>query len=381
MTNQASKSKTFKIIMSIMIPLLIVVTTVVMVGASFAWFTNADKVTVTEITMSTAESYKIDFKLQTNNQLWDNMEYVGQTAFCDNEVNGGKLMTKAIAGENTVDISNRPYYFINTVALDTTGKTFDMNMSFDTAKIVKYKYQKNPDGTIKTDANGKPLKELKDGKPIVDEVKKTYGIGENPTPPSEIPYAFTWFFKPHSGTKSQNYTTSTNSDGKVIQKLKQPDPQDGEVWYTPYGKLEFAETNEIVNGENVKNVYVSKVNGDSINADEYSIKNDNAKRDIIKFKTIDQTSNETSQMFDFYIVFAPEKLFWMQYFKADVDKSTAAQAYGTDNEGTGSADALKKIFGNLSNQMFYSSRDYSGSTFEFSAVINITGMREETQGS
>ena len=47
MTNQASKSKTFKIIMSIMIPLLIVVTTVVMVGASFAWFTNADKVTVT----------------------------------------------------------------------------------------------------------------------------------------------------------------------------------------------------------------------------------------------------------------------------------------------------------------------------------------------
>lgn len=50
--------------MSIMIPLLIVVTTVVMVGASFAWFTNADKVTVTEITMSTAESYRIDFNLQ-----------------------------------------------------------------------------------------------------------------------------------------------------------------------------------------------------------------------------------------------------------------------------------------------------------------------------
>lgn len=379
--SQPSKTKTFKIIMSIMIPLLIVVTTVVMVGASFAWFSNADKVTITEITMSTAESYKINFTLQTNNQLWDNMEYVGQTAFCDSGENTiGKLMTKAIAGENTVDISNRPYYFINTVALDTTGKTFDMNMAFDIAKIVKYKYQKNADGTIKTDENGKPLKELKDGKPIVDEVKKTYGIGENPTSPSEIPYAFTWFFKPHSGTQTQNYTSSQNSDGKVIQKLKQPDPQDGEVWYTPYGKLEFAETSETVNGENVKNVYVSKVNGDSINADDYSIKNDNAKRDIIKFKTIDQTSNETSQMFDFYIVFAPEKLFWMQYFKADVDKYTAAQAYGTNNEGAGSADALKKIFGNLSNQMFYSSRDYSGSTFEFSAVINVTGMREEGQG-
>lgn len=375
--SQPSKTKTFKIIMSIMIPLLIVVTTVVMVGASFAWFSNADKVTITEITMSTAESYKINFELKTNNQLWDNMEYVGQTAFCDNEVNGGKLMTKAIAGENTVDISNRPYYFINTIALDTTGKTFDMNMAFDTAKIVKYKYQKNPDGTIKIGEDGKPVKDLVEP----PEVKKTYGIGENPTSPSEIPYAFTWFFKPHSGTKSQNYTSSQNSDGKVIQKLKQPDPQDGEVWYTPYGKLEFAETSETVNGENVKNVYVSKVNGDSINANEYSITAADAKKDITNFKTADQiNSNETSQMFDFYIVFAPEKLFWMQYFKADVDKYTAKQAYGTDNEGTGSADALTKIFGNLTNQMFYSSRDYSGSTFEFSAVINVTGMTEEGQG-
>lgn len=77
-------------------------------------------------------------------------------------------------------------------------------------------------------------------------------------------------------------------------------------------------------------------------------------------------------MYDFCIVFAPEKLFWMQYFKADVDKYKAENIY--------SSDELIKIFGNLSNQMFYSSRDYSGSTFEFSAVINVTGMREEGQG-
>lgn len=368
--SQPSKTKTFKIIMSIMIPLLIVVTTVVMVGASFAWFSNADKVTITEITMSTAESYKINFTLQENNQLWDNMEYVGQTAFCDSGDYEGKLMTKAIAGENTVDISNRPYYFINTVALDTTGNTFDMNMAFDTAKIVKYKYQKNPDGTIKIGEDGKPVKDLVEP----PEVKKTYGIGENPTPPSEISYAFTWFFKPHSGTQTQNYTSSQNSDGKVIQKLKQPDPQDGEVWYTPYGKLEFAETSEIVNGATVKTLYVSKVNGESINANEYSITAADTKKDITNFKTADQiNSNETSQMFDFYIVFAPEKLFWMQYFKADVDKYKAAEIYNENGE-------LQKIFGNLSNQMFYSSRDYSGSTFEFSAVINVTGMREEGQG-
>ena len=66
---QASKSRNFKIIMSIMIPLLVIVTTAVMVGASFAWFSNADKVTITEITMSTAESYKINFELQTKDKL------------------------------------------------------------------------------------------------------------------------------------------------------------------------------------------------------------------------------------------------------------------------------------------------------------------------
>lgn len=352
--SQPSKTKTFKIIMSIMIPLLIVVTTVVMVGASFAWFSNADKVTITEITMSTAESYKINFELQTNNQLWDNMEYVGQTAFCDSGVNEGKLMTKAIAGENTVDISNRPYYFINTVALDTTGNTFDMNMAFDTAKIVTYKYE-----LVVNEQGEKTWQKAvdKDGKPIVLK-EKTYSATEA----ENIKYAFTWFFKKHVNEQGIASTNHIIGDDK-IDRLKQLDPTKDDVWYTPYGKLEFAETNETVNGANVKNVYVSKVNGTTID-ETYSIK-DREKSDITDFNT--------NELYDFCIVFAPEKLFWMQYFKADVDKYKAAEIYNENGE-------LQKIFGNLSNQMFYSSRDYSGSTFEFSAVINVTGMREEGQG-
>lgn len=339
-----------------MIPLLIVVTTVVMVGASFAWFSNADKVTITEITMSTAESYKINFTLQTNNQLWDNMEYVGQTAFCDNGDNEGKLMTKAIAGENTVDISNRPYYFINTVALDTTGNTFDMNMAFDTAKIVTYKYE-----LVVNEQGEKTWQKAvdKDGKPIVLK-EKTYSATEA----ENIKYAFTWFFKKHENEQGIASTNHIIGDDK-IDRLKQLDPTKDDVWYTPYGKLEFAETNETVNGANVKNVYVSKVNGTTID-ETYSIK-DREKSDITNFNT--------NELYDFCIVFAPEKLFWMQYFKADVDKYTAENVYNQNNQND-----LPKIFGNLKNQMFYSSRDYSGSTFEFSAVINVTGMREEGQG-
>lgn len=340
-----------------MIPLLIVVTTVVMVGASFAWFSNADKVTITEITMSTAESYKINFELQTNNQLWDNMEYVGQTAFCDSGENTiGKLMTKAIAGKNTVDISNRPYYFINTVALDTTGKTFDMNMAFDTAKIVTYKYE-----LVVNEQGEKTWQKAvdKDGKPIVLK-EKTYSATEA----ENIKYAFTWFFKKHVNEQGIASTNHIIGDDK-IDRLKQLDPTKDDVWYTPYGKLEFAETNETVNGANVKNVYVSKVNGTTID-ETYSIK-DREKSDITDFNT--------NELYDFCIVFAPEKLFWMQYFKADVDKYTAENVYNQNNQND-----LPKIFGNLKNQMFYSSRDYSGSTFEFSAVINVTGMTEEGQG-
>lgn len=348
MTNQASKSKTFKLVMSIMIPLLIVVTTVFMVGASFAWFTNADKVTVTEITMSTAESYKIDFNLQKNERLWDNMQYVGQTAFCDSGTNAGKLMTKGIAGANTVDTSNRAYYFINTVALDTTGKSFDMSMAFDTVSILKYTYKTDPSGNYVKDDTVAPT------------TKREYGKGVDSNSSSDIPYVFTWFFKEHVGTDgnvSKNYKNEQSGDNKTVQRLLQLEPVN-EVWYTPYGKLAFGSDG-----------FVKSVNDDATIAS--SIKGVDG-RNITNFSTYN-TVGGTSQLFDFYVVFAPEKMFWMQFFSADKDKYTASEIYTQEDE-------TKKIFENLNNQIFYSSMDYSGSTFEFSAVIHISTVHEEAQG-
>lgn len=359
MTNQASKSKTFKLVMSIMIPLLIVVTTVVMVGASFAWFTNADKVTVTEITMSTAESYRIDFNLQTNESLWDNMQYVGQTAFCDNGTNAGKLMTKGTAGNNTVNISNRPYYFINTVALDTTGKTFDMSMAFDTASILKYTYKTDEEGKYITDKNGNYVKDNR----VEPTTKKEYGKGDGSNSSSDISYVFTWFFKEHVGmvdNKILNYYDDKSGDNKTVRRLLQLEPAQNEVWYTPYGKLTFGSDG-----------LVASVNGDTSTAS--SIKGVDG-RNITNFSTYNSVvGDSTSQLFDFYVVFAPEKLFWMQFFSADKDKYTASEIYTQEDE-------TKKIFENLNNQIFYSSMDYSGSTFEFSAVIHISTVHEEAQG-
>ena len=360
---QASKSKNFKIVMSIMIPLLIIVTTVVMVGASFAWFTNADKVTVTEITMSTADSYRIDFTRQPLSEggtlLFDNMQYVGQTAFCASGTNAGKLMTKAVANGNAIDTSDRAYYFINTVALDTQGNTFDMSMAFDGVKIVKYK--RNSNGSIAKDENGEN---------IVEKTNKIYAAtGSNVSPVSDIPFAFTWFFKAHGDTDAdgvvRNYETY-NIDGETLgQRLLQLEPQKNEVWYTPYGKLTFGEGN-----------LVALVNDDN-SIDATSIR-DVEKRVIDNFGT-NGVGNATSQLFDFYIVFAPEKLFWMQFFSADRDKYTANDIYTTTVNGE-IKDDTQKIFESLSNQMYYSHMDYSGSTFEFSAVLNVTNVHEEAQG-
>lgn len=359
---QASKSKNFKIVMSVMIPLLIIVTTVVMVGASFAWFTNADKVTVAEITMSTADSYRIDFTRQPQSTdgklLFDNMQYVGQTAFCASGANAGKLMTKAVAAGNAVDTSDRAYYFINTVALDTQGKTFDMSMAFDGVKIVKYK--RNADGSIVKKENGEN---------DVEKTNKIYAAtGSKVSPVSDIPFAFTWFFKMHDETADgvvRNYQTYDIDEETQGQRLLQLEPQKNELWYTPYGKLTFGDDN-----------LVARVNDDN-SIDATSIK-DVDKRIINGFET-NGKGNATSQLFDFYIVFAPEKLFWMQFFKNDRDKYTANDVYKTTVDGV-ETDYTKKIFEELSNQMYYSHMDYSGSTFEFSAVLNVTTVHEEAQG-
>ena len=146
----------------------------------------------------------------------------------------------------------------------------------------------------------------------------------------------------------------------------QLEPQKNEVWYTPYGKLTFGDDN-----------LVALVNDDN-SIDATSIR-DVEKRVIDNFGT-NGVGNSTSQLFDFYIVFAPEKLFWMQFFSADRDKYTANDIYTTTVNGETIKDDAKKIFESLSNQMYYSHMDYSGSTFEFSAVLNVTNVHEEAQG-
>lgn len=323
-----------KLVFGIAIPILIMVVTMVMVGMSFAWFTDADKVTIESITMSTAEAYRVSF--DKDGSFCQNLQYMGQTALTKDAY----LMSKEKAGDNTVLKNDRAYYFVNVVSLDTLGKKADIEMSFDGVKI--YQVAKDDDGNVVTDDDNNPV--------ITSKV--TYSADNGNV--DDIPYVFTWFFAPHAQGTSGNYVKDDDGKNHVVHL----DPTADSVWYTPYGRLGFDS-----NGK------VSSVNGTKIDTD-YSIKDIDG-TDILEFETqgasIGSASTDTSQLFDFYVVFAPEKLFWMQYFTADNGKYSLDDLYGENKS---------KALGSFTNQMYYSGMEYFGSTFEFSAVINVIKLHE-----
>lgn len=327
-----------KLVFGIAVPMLVIVVTMVMVGVSFAWFSNADKVTISEITFSTAESYSVGFGMKQNEDLWDNIEYAGQEAFNSS----GQLLTTAVAGENSVAISNMPYYFVNTVVLNTKGNDFDISMIFDSVDIFQPKRNANSE---LIDKNGNVTSDYSQIE--VDYYKKQYGAAESHGDVADIPYAFTWMFKEHvAETKTLNYQTQDEKNSMLPLT-----PSSGDIWYTPYGTFEFD-----------KDAKLSSVNGVSVTETTTIADLDNV---IKKFNT-----SETGKEYDFYIIFAPQKMFYMQFFSADNNKKVN-EVYTTEAE-------RKKIFENLNNMMFYSSMDYSGSMFKFSAVISVEGVTEKT---
>lgn len=350
---KSRKMNRLKLVFGIAVPMLVIVVTMVMVGVSFAWFSNADKVTISEITFSTAESYSVDFAIDQNSGYFDNIAYAGQEALTT--IDGtGKLITPSTKSDDSMVQGNTAYYFVNTINLNTKGNSFDISMAFDYIRIYK---------PTLTDDDKKQL----DGNGLVLGINKvTYGgIEENSNPIEKAPYVFTWMFKKHKDTAT-NYTSAEGSESKSMKALA---PTSGETWYTPYGALTFGE-----------NGYVAKVNDSNID-NTYSIKSADI-QNITNFTTgSDADSVKNGQLYDFYIIFAPQKMFYMQFFSAD-DKAQ----YGIQDIYTTTDDSGKIVFdgavktdicGTLTNKMYYSDLQYSGVSFDFSALISVEGMHEQ----
>lgn len=336
MDNSARRKLTIKMVFGIAIPLLIMVVTLVMVGASFAWFSDVKEVTITTITMETAQAYTVEFSLN-NGDLFENMKYAGQTAIAKD----GGIISDVKCVNNPGNESNRAFSFVNVISLDTTGKSVDFALDIDGVKI----------NIIQKDADGNITESI---------TKRDY---TNDT--QNIQYAFTWFFKKHTtdatGAKVKNFE-GTAEDKKQEYK---PVSTKGETLYTPYGKILFDE-----------NGYARSVNGND--ASNLSVLD--AQQKIVGFNTKD----DEDKLYDFYIVFAPERLFWSQYFKGDLKEVKNADGtvtyedkYTLDSLYKDKGVDIKTITGNLSNQMYYSGMDYLGATFSFSATINVLKLDEK----
>ncbi len=324
-------------VFGIAIPLLIMVVTLVMVGASFAWFSDAKEVTISTITLETAQAYRVDFTLDEND-LFDNMKYAGQTAIAKD----GGIISEVKSVNNPGNESNRAFSFVNVISLNTAGKDVDFTLAIDYATITK---------TVGD----------------VTETKRDYA-GET----DKIQYAFTWFFKEHtvSGNKVTNYTGS--EEAKTQKYL--PISTKGETLYTPYGLLTFD-----------KDGYVNSVNGKST-----YLTSDEAEKPVSELTVLDARQkivafNADNKLYDFYVVFAPEQLFWSQYFKGDLNEVKDADGNVTGYEDKWTLTSLykdngvdlKTITGDWENQMYYSGMDYLGATFRFSATINVLKLDEK----
>ena len=201
----------------------------------------------------------------------------------------------------------------------------------------------------------------------VTETKRDYA-GET----DKIQYAFTWFFKEYTIT-SNKVTNYTGTEEEKTQKYL-PVSTKGETLYTPYGKIEFDE-----------NGYAIKVN----DSDKYLMA-DGAEKNVSELSVLDMQQkivafNADNKLYNFYIVFAPEQLFWSQYFKGDLNEVKDADGNVTGYEDKWTLTSLykdkgvdlKTITGDWENQMYYSGMDYLGATFRFSATINVLKLYEQ----
>lgn len=314
--------KRLKRILGIAVPALAVLIAVIMVSVSFAWFSSEAKPAVQSVQLTTAKTFTLTFEADETSGA-RNINYKGQTAIDKN----GRLVTDFNGREyprpDRVELNqyllDMPYYFITTIQLDTENLPVTMSMSLDTAKISK---------------NG--------------EIKNSYDVGDKCFDPADLPYAFTWYFKEHV-EDSKNYVGEVNGD-EDNRRMDNKVPEDGEVWYTPYGKLTFGD-NGLISKVNDVAVATSESEG----AQAYSLLDGG-------YKEMSLTAD--SKKYDFYIVFAPEKLFFAQFCSADRLK-TVTDIF-TEQE-------REKIFGSASiNRMYYSNTAYYGAKFEFGATIRIS---------
>lgn len=354
--------KSLKRVFAIVVPALVMVITIIMVSISFAWFSDDVKPSVQSIKLTVGKVFSLSFD-STSNGDNRNLNFGGQDAI---DSLGRLITTYNSTHDRPGGISEElylldmPFFFVTTVELDTESTDIKLSMELDLVKI-----SKRVQGS-----------ETDEKRVIVSYDTKTVA-GDNVLnfEPDKVPYAFTWYFKEHVASEeekndpSKPITEPTNyykdADDKAL--MKKPFPSDGEVWYTPYGKVTFG-----VDGA------ISEVNGRVVT---------DAERDSFSLLDIAPADREMllntkdNTKYDFYIIFAPQKLFWAQF--SPNDRALLVTANG-DKGGLYSADeAMQYIYNTTTldgkKQMYYSNTAYNESIFEFGATLKVSEIGERPE--
>ncbi len=316
----------------IVIPVLVLVTTIIMASISFAWFSQETDTTIQSINLSTSKAFVLEFNSTASEN--NNLRYRGQKAIDENQ-----QLVSPFSSQGSSYTIDAPYYFISPIQISTGEKEVSLRLLLEGVEI------SNDNRTIDTYA-GNP-----------DATNKRND--------SDIPLAFTWFFKAHPDKanggfdNSDNLTPTLNSNGENMKPLS---PEASDVWYTPYGKMEFQSSK------------LTKINDEAYDTSSFSIEKVQSTVDIKGFSAAEGT------YFDFYIIFAPEKLFWSHILKGDYtttitalyDEAQQKEIYGKFFE-TGKVDPDKYA-------MYYSDQGvYQGSHFKFGASLNVTEIADSQE--
>lgn len=371
MSEKARKMSKIKLIMGVMIPVFVMISTLVMVSVSFAWFSDSAEVFVQSIDLTTKEVFTLDFSVgQTAAGM-----YNGQKVLDDDletvSAGGGYLRSKyryLTEGKLEAYYRDSAFMFGTEISLSTQSIPVDMTIKFNFAEVTQ------------RDGNWVNQEFIPSGAPYDMIIYGTTSNNDKILHPvqeldaNKIPYAYTWFFVPH---------------GQTINNAT--------VVYSPYGALTLGYT--AVDGTNDSYRYALTKNGNAV-TNSTSIQDEtpsglshfssgeftyveigleeevaaseryNYNSEIGQYVQNNSGTYKIVRAYDFYIVFAPEKLFWMQYFPADRDKPYAIS--GGNGGVYTSTELTNYILAPSEDKMYYAATTYTGATFYFTVEIDVT---------
>lgn len=143
--------KTIKLVTGILIPILIMISSIVMVGVSYAWFSVDRENRVSSISMTTEEAFTLSFYFENNPDTSnpDNL-YKGELGYINSPGVGIHLVTSEFAQYGlgyTISeydmtyksyMSDKPYSVETEIVLDTQGKNVEFVLFISSVVVSLY---------------------------------------------------------------------------------------------------------------------------------------------------------------------------------------------------------------------------------------------------